>query len=51
MALHLFGPRFEDPTPRAAGLPAELWWRLAWMGAAWLVLLHLCRYVWVDEEV
>ena len=31
-------------------LPVELAWRLAWMGAAWLFLLHLTSRVWREER-
>jgi hypothetical protein len=37
--------------PLAFGwIPFDLAYHLAWMGAAWLVLLHLCAKVWKEED-
>ncbi|MFG0317495.1 MAG: hypothetical protein ACF8XB_09490 [Planctomycetota bacterium JB042] len=52
LALH-FDVWWADPRPAddvLPGLPAELGFRLAWMGLAWLWLLHFTARVWRTDE-
>lgn len=49
LALHLDSWRAPSERLWFGWVPAELAWRLAWMGLAFAYLVFFCARVWVDE--